>query len=423
MSSLQGCIIGFGDPVLDVIVPSITDEFLHQQNMQPGGCIAIEEAQLDELLTRLHNNNNNTTPPLHLHRVPGGSAANVCKGIAGILTPSSPYHNNIYFVGCIGDDQDGEEYTQGLLQHGISPVFTKSTTGAPTAVCLCLITPGGQRTMRTRLGAALEYQAAQLPPQLLLLGKEEDDDDGDQRRKMKMKEEEDIITNTTNHDNNTSNSEKVALFHAEGYCLYKPEPTIAAMEAVSKSGGAVCIDLASFEVVHNCWTTLNEVLEKKIVTLVFCNEQEAEAVCEKAGIVVIDNNNKSSKSNSKNTDEDDQSSAIQHAQDYLLNKGCQVAIVSRGAKGCIAKMKDGTVASAAARDDVVVVDTVGAGDLFTAGFLCVWMQGGGLEECCRGGCEAGGEAVQTSGADVGKEGWERLRVVMSELLIGKSERR
>jgi len=403
--------------VLDIIAPSITDEFLHQHNMQSGGCIAIEEAQLDELLTRLHNN----TPPLHLHRVPGGSAANVCKGIAGILTPSSPYHNKIYFVGCIGDDQDGEEYTQGLLQHGISPMFTKSTTGAPTAVCLCLITPGGQRTMRTRLGAALEYhKAAQLPPQLLILGKEEDDDDDDQRRKMKMKEE-DMTINTANHDNNPPNSEKVALFHAEGYCLYKPEPTIAAMESVSKSGGAVCIDLASFEVVHNCWTTLNELLEKKVVTLVFCNEQEAEAVCEKAGIVVIDDNNNNN--NNNNNNEDDQLAAIQHAQDYLLNRGCQVAIVSRGAKGCIAKMKDGTVASAAARDDIVVVDTVGAGDLFTAGFLCVWMQGGGLEECCRGGCEAGGEAVQTSGADVGKEGWERLRVVMGELLIKKSERR
>jgi hypothetical protein len=63
MSSLQGCIIGFGDPVLDIIAPSITDEFLHQHNMQSGGCIAIEEAQLDELLTRLHNNTPTTTPP------------------------------------------------------------------------------------------------------------------------------------------------------------------------------------------------------------------------------------------------------------------------------------------------------------------------------------------------------------------------
>lgn len=403
--------------MLDIIAPSITNKFLNQHKMQSGGCIAIDEAQLDELLTRLYNNN----PPLHLQKVPGGSAANVCKGIAGILSPSSPYHTNIYFVGCIGDDQDGEEYIHGLLQHNITPLFIKSTSGAPTAVCLCLITPGGQRTMRTRLGAALEYQnASQLPARLLLLGKDDEYDDGEEKKKEKEDSDDDMTTTTkttNNHDNNNipSNSEKVALFHAEGYCLYKPEATIAAMEAVSKSGGAVCIDLASFEVVHNCWTILNDILERKLVTLVFCNEQEAEAVCEKAGIMTGNNN-----CNEEEEEDHHQLSAIQHAQDYLLNKGCQVAIVSRGAKGCVAKMKDGTVASAAARVDVVVVDTVGAGDLFTAGFLCVWMQGGALEECCKGGCAAGGEAVQVSGADVGGERLERLRVVMGDL-VGKKQ--
>lgn len=40
------------------------------------------------------------------------------------------------------------------------------------------------------------------------------------------------------------------------------------------------MDLASFEVVKSCQKTLKALLAEGLVDIVFCNEEEAEALCE-----------------------------------------------------------------------------------------------------------------------------------------------
>ncbi len=51
-----------------------------------------------------------------------------------------------------------------LGQQGVQPVLLESGSGQPSARCLCFVTPDGQRTMRTCLGASLELQrVSQLP--------------------------------------------------------------------------------------------------------------------------------------------------------------------------------------------------------------------------------------------------------------------
>jgi len=51
-----------------------------------------------------------------------------------------------------------------LAAERVEPLLLVSSSGAPSASCLCLVTPDGQRTMRTCLGASLELKAAdQLP--------------------------------------------------------------------------------------------------------------------------------------------------------------------------------------------------------------------------------------------------------------------
>lgn len=51
-----------------------------------------------------------------------------------------------------------------LAAQGVVPVLLQSDSGAPSASAMCLVTPDGQRTMRTCLGASLELQsAAQVP--------------------------------------------------------------------------------------------------------------------------------------------------------------------------------------------------------------------------------------------------------------------
>ena len=65
-----------------------------------------------------------------------------------------------------------------------------------------------------------------------------------------------------------------------------------------------------------------------------------------------------------------------------------------------------------------VVDTIGAGDFFTAGFLFAYLSGASLQQCAAAGCAAGSEAVQATGAELTHEAAGRLRKCVAELVSG-----
>ena len=126
-----------------------------------------------------------------------------------------------------------------LQQHGIEPCLVtppQTPTSEPSATCVCMVTPDGQRTMRTCLGAATFLTAATLPLAPL---------------------------------------ERCNLLHCEGYALYKPDMLRAAVGAAKAAGAQVSLDLASFEVIANCCDMLMEVLATGLIDIVFCNEDEA----------------------------------------------------------------------------------------------------------------------------------------------------
>lgn len=68
------------------------------------------------------------------------------------------------------------------------------------------------------------------------------------------------------------------MLHCEGYTLYKAAMAEAAMRTAKRHGLQVSLDLASFELVHNCGDALARVLTEGLVDVVFCNEEEACAV-------------------------------------------------------------------------------------------------------------------------------------------------
>jgi sugar/nucleoside kinase (ribokinase family) len=166
--------------------------------------------------------------------------------------------------------------------------------------------------------------------------------------------------------------------------LYRPAVTQEAMRRARAAGSRTSLDLASFEVVDRCWAVLTGLLEAGLVDILFLNEDEARAVCCAAGAMV-----------SAVADHDD---AVEAAQRLLL-RFVSVVVVSRGKKGCVAADRNGTRAVAAA-DDVKVIDTVGAGDYFSAGFLHAWLDGASLETCAKCGCACGSAAVQVEGAEL-----------------------
>lgn len=56
----------------------------------------------------------------------------------------------------------------------------------------------------------------------------------------------------------------MALLHCEGYSLYRLPVAAAAMRAAHAAGARVSLDLASFEVVQNCWAALDSLLQVRV---------------------------------------------------------------------------------------------------------------------------------------------------------------
>src|SRR5690606_16717343 len=79
--------------------------------------------------------------------VSGGSAANTLAGMAAL-------GERCAFIGQVADDQLGHVFTHDLRALGVSYETPALSEGAPTARCLILVTPDGQRTMNTFLGAS-----------------------------------------------------------------------------------------------------------------------------------------------------------------------------------------------------------------------------------------------------------------------------
>ncbi len=82
----------------------------------------------------------------------GGSAANTCAGLASFGARAG-------FLGKLGRDQFADVFAHDI--HSIGVDFNPGAGSAtPTGRCLILVTPDGERTMNTNLGAAAEFAEA-----------------------------------------------------------------------------------------------------------------------------------------------------------------------------------------------------------------------------------------------------------------------
>ncbi|KAL4449369.1 hypothetical protein ABPG77_007013 [Micractinium sp. CCAP 211/92] len=437
-------VYGLGDPVLD-IVARVGHELLEQLGAEPGGCLPVTAEEMAVLLA---------LPEVQadMKRVPGGSAANVMKCLASLAgagsSPSSTDDSSsnvsssgsasssaggspgarlaVHFVGMVGSDDVAEEYERSISAHGVGPLLLRPTpqeahgalpgaaengggsaAALPTATCLCLVTPDGQRTMRTSLGAALQLrQPAQLPPPLqggASAGAARQQADGAQPQQPQHPQQPAAAGAAAC----SSAPGPWALLHCEGYCLYRAEVAAAAMRVARAVGARVSLDLASFEVIFSCWARLDELLQEGLVDIVFCNEQEAQALCEASGVAL------SSPCPAER--------AVAAAQDSLLSRGASTVVVSRGSRGCTARSVGSSEVHASA-SKVSVVDTVGAGDFFTAGFLYALLSNASLQACALSGCAAGTAAVQVAGAELGPERLRELRSAIGNILQAAASR-
>jgi sugar/nucleoside kinase (ribokinase family) len=138
-------VAGLGNAIVDVIA-SVDDRFLLTHHIAKGGMTLIDEFRAKELHKALADYNQ---APNSLHEMAGGSAANTMAGLASL-------GGNGLFVGKVFEDRLGGVFAGSMSAQGITFSTPATRTGSTTASCLIAVTPDGQRSMNTYLGACRE---------------------------------------------------------------------------------------------------------------------------------------------------------------------------------------------------------------------------------------------------------------------------
>jgi sugar/nucleoside kinase (ribokinase family) len=135
-------VAAIGNAIVDVIAPA-QDSFLEANGLAKGGMMLVDEAQSQALYGKMAAGVETS----------GGSAANTVAGLASFGGKGA-------FLGKVADDQLGRVFAHDLRAIGARFENAPLIGGAATAACMINVTPDGQRTMCTYLGASTAFTEA-----------------------------------------------------------------------------------------------------------------------------------------------------------------------------------------------------------------------------------------------------------------------
>jgi len=138
-------VTGIGHALVDIIA-SCEEDLLEEFSLTKGTMRLTSTEEAAKLYGRMG-------PAVETS---GGSAANTCAGIASL-------GGRVGFMGKVGRDQFAGVFAHDIRSIGVT--FNHGTdegSETPTGRCLILVTPDGERTMNTNLGAAAEFSEADL---------------------------------------------------------------------------------------------------------------------------------------------------------------------------------------------------------------------------------------------------------------------
>ena len=138
-STTQFDLIGIGNAIVDVVSPA-PEAFISKHDMRKGGMALIDEPAANTLYDAM--------PPGQ--ESSGGSAANTCA-VAAVMGA------RVAYLGKVANDALGESFRRDIAAIGVHFPTAPLDGGASTARCLILVTPDGQRTMNTFLGACVSF--------------------------------------------------------------------------------------------------------------------------------------------------------------------------------------------------------------------------------------------------------------------------
>lgn len=276
-----------GNAICDVFA-HVEEDFLAQEDLIKGSMRLIDT---DEAV-RLYQKMGQTV------RVSGGSAGNTAAGIASLGgTPA--------YFGKVASDELGDSYAHDMKGTGVHFETPRLNGGNPTARSMILITPDGERTMNTYLGACVEFGPADVDP--------------------------DVVAAS-------------AITYMEGYLWDPAEAKKAFLEAAKiahANNRLVGLTLSDSFCVDRYRDEFLGLLKDGVVDVMFANEHEIRALYETA----------------------DLDTAVAAARE----SGAMTAL-TLGENGAMAITREETVKVEAQKVEEVV-DLTGAGDLFASGFL------------------------------------------------------
>lgn len=129
-------VVGVGNAIVDVIA-QVDDSFIADHDLNRGSMTLIDEPRAEQLTELM-------PPGL---KESGGSAANTMVGVAS-------FGQTAAYIGKVRDDALGEVFIHDIREAGVQFDVTPASAGPATARCLIQVTPDGQRTMNTFLGAS-----------------------------------------------------------------------------------------------------------------------------------------------------------------------------------------------------------------------------------------------------------------------------
>ena len=213
-------LVGVGNPIMDLLA-HVPESFLTHVAGEKGGMVLVDDSDIVNLVAQLGDQ-----PAVS----PGGSAANATLGATRLGLRTT-------YVGKIGTDKTALDYfTNFVAAGGDGSRFKRASL--PNGRCLSLVTPDGQRTMRTHLGAAMTLSPDEISP---------------------------------------ADFAGARHAHIEGYLMFNPALAAKVVASARAAGCTLSVDLSSFEVVNLARDWLLAQI-KQGLHVIFANEDEIRAL-------------------------------------------------------------------------------------------------------------------------------------------------
>jgi sugar/nucleoside kinase (ribokinase family) len=316
MTTLRTDVIGIGNAIVDVIART-EDDFLVRHGMRKGTMALIDEARAGAIYDAMGA----------AVEISGGSAANTIVGVASLGARAA-------FVGKVKHDVLGGVFAHDIKAAGVGFATPAAAGGPSTGRCYVLVTPDGERTMNTYLGAAQELYPGDI--------------------------DADAIASA-------------GITYLEGYLWDPPHAKEAFLKAAKIAHTAerwVALTLSDVFCVDRHRGEFLDLIRTGAVDLVFANERELHSLYETADFDTALN---------------------------ALRQDARLAVITRSEKGCLVVSRAETEAIPAV-PIARVVDATGAGDLFAAGFLVGLARAADYRTAARLGALAAAEVIGHLGA-------------------------